>query len=218
MVLEPHLQNVLVGVDAAGLPAEVVFRDLEGTKLVAGRHDLSGLPDRVAEALTYDAERGWNRVVYCLVVNHLAEIAATVAGAARRRPAPTLWADRAGASAPSHAEARRHGRRPLVATCSPGAPLPAKANLAVRWAAAADRAAGYVPIANPLAGAPLGRAGPRRAPALTGASPTCPPDGSPTRRVAAPASCPRTSTTWPRSPPRGGGAGRAARASSCTTR
>ncbi|MGI5159207.1 hypothetical protein [Microbispora sp. CA-102843] len=32
-----------------------------------------------------------------------------------------------------------------------GAPLPAKANLTVRWARAADREAGYVHVANPLA-------------------------------------------------------------------
>src|SRR5262249_5264246 len=37
VVLEPHLQNVLVAVDDAGMPAQVIFRDLEGTKLIAGR-------------------------------------------------------------------------------------------------------------------------------------------------------------------------------------
>ncbi|WP_449063900.1 IucA/IucC family protein [Planomonospora algeriensis] len=89
VVLEPHLQNVLVGVDPAGTPVEAVFRDLEGTKLVAGRHDLSALPHRVAEALTYDAADGWNRVVYCLVVNHLAEVAAALAGDG---PVRELWA------------------------------------------------------------------------------------------------------------------------------
>jgi siderophore synthetase component len=147
VVLEPHVQNVLVGVDAAGYPAEAVFRDLEGTKLVAGRHDLSGLPPRVADALTYDAERGWKRVVYCLIVNHLAEIAATVAGPGGD-PAP-LWAiarDRLAAYA------ARAGRPLPLSGLLAGTPLPAKANLTVRWSAAADRAAGYVPIANPLAG------------------------------------------------------------------
>jgi len=135
-------------VDAAGMPAEVIFRDMEGTKLVAGRHDLSGLPDRVAEALTYDTARGWNRVVYCLVVNHLAEIAATVAGP-DADPAP-LWAI---ARERLARYADRAGRPRPLADLLAGAPLPAKANLSVRWAAAPDRAAGYVPIANPLAGA-----------------------------------------------------------------
>jgi Siderophore synthetase component len=148
VVLEPHLQNVLVGVDAHGRPTEAIFRDLEGTKLVAGRHELSGLPARVAEALTYDAERGWNRVVYCLIVNHLTEIAATVAGP-DADPAP-LWAI---ARERLAGYAERAGWPLPLTNLLAGAPLPAKANLSVRWAAAADRAAGYVPIANPLAGA-----------------------------------------------------------------
>ncbi|QYC44813.1 Ferric iron reductase FhuF-like transporter [Nonomuraea coxensis DSM 45129] len=80
VVLEPHLQNVLVGLDGDGMPAQAVFRDLEGAKLVAGRHDLSGLRPEMAAALTYDAGHGWARVVYCLLVNHLTEIAAAVAG------------------------------------------------------------------------------------------------------------------------------------------
>ncbi|WP_436764078.1 IucA/IucC family protein [Streptosporangium sp. V21-05] len=145
VVLEPHLQNVLIGVDSEGLPVEAVFRDLEGTKLVAGRHDLSGLPGRVAEALTYDAASGWNRVVYCLMVNHLAEIAASLAGNGSTRE---LWAV-AGEVLTEYA-ASRGWPRPLSELLS-GEPLPAKANLSVRWARSADRSAGYVAVANPLA-------------------------------------------------------------------
>ncbi|MGP3931625.1 IucA/IucC family protein [Nonomuraea sp. KM88] len=147
VVLEPHLQNVLVGLDTSGLPAQAVFRDLEGTKLVEGRHDLGGLHPDVARALTYDAERGWARVVYCLLVNHLTEIAATLAGPddallrALWRVARDLLARQAG----------ELGRPLPLSDLLAGAPLPAKANLGVRWARAADRAAGYVPIANPLA-------------------------------------------------------------------
>ncbi|MFI7707167.1 IucA/IucC family protein [Nonomuraea sp. NPDC049480] len=147
VVLEPHLQNVLVGLDASGMPAQAVFRDLEGTKLVAGRHDLGGLHPEVARALTYDAERGWARVVYCLLVNHLTEIAATVAGpddALLRE----LWAVTRGLLAKLAADL---GWPLPLSDLLAGAPLPAKANLGVRWARAADRAAGYVPIANPLA-------------------------------------------------------------------
>ncbi|MEV4577450.1 IucA/IucC family protein [Nonomuraea jabiensis] len=147
VVLEPHLQNVLVGLDADGLPAEAVFRDLEGTKLVAGRHDLTGLHPEVAAALTYDAERGWARVVYCLLVNHLAEIAATVAGADDGL-LRELWRIARDLLA---GQADELGRPLPLSDLLAGAPLPAKANLGVRWARAADRAAGYVPIANPLA-------------------------------------------------------------------
>ncbi|WP_259406897.1 IucA/IucC family protein [Microbispora sp. H10885] len=172
VVLEPHVQNVLVGFDADGLPAEVVFRDLEGTKLVTGHHDLTGLPDEVAGSLSYDAGRGWDRVAYCLFVNHLAEVAATVADAATDaatdraadagdgRLLRDLWAA-ARASleryvaghAPDHAAGHAAGfdaLAPLTRLLA-GAPLPAKANLTVRWARAADREAGYVHVANPLA-------------------------------------------------------------------
>ncbi|GAA4565386.1 IucA/IucC family protein [Planotetraspora kaengkrachanensis] len=156
VVLEPHVQNVLVGFGADGLPAEAMFRDLEGTKLVAGRHNLAGLPDRVAEAVTYDAARGWNRVVYCLVVNHLAEVAATVAEVAATvaevagtdRLLDDLWH---AAREVLEEYARGHGRPAQLAELLAGAPLPAKANLGVRWNRSADRAAGYTAVANPLA-------------------------------------------------------------------
>ena len=87
IVFEPHLQNVLVGVDGDGLPVQAVFRDLEGVKLVTSRHDqaLAALKPEVARALGYDEERGWHRVAYCLFVNHLAEIAAAIG-----RPAPRV--------------------------------------------------------------------------------------------------------------------------------
>ncbi|MGC5014771.1 IucA/IucC family protein [Streptosporangium sp. DT93] len=157
VVLESHLQNVLVGVDAAGLPVEAVFRDLEGTKLVAGRHDLSGLPGRVAEALTYDPAAGWDRVVYCLMVNHLPEIAASLAGTGPDPDAGTghgsglereLWAVAREVLA-GYAGSRGWPWR--MTDLLSGRPLPAKANLSVRWARSADRSAGYVPVANPLA-------------------------------------------------------------------
>jgi siderophore synthetase component len=147
VILEPHLQNVLVGLDAAGLPVEAVFRDLEGAKLVTGRHDLTGVPPGVAEALSYDAERGWARVVYCLLVNHLVEIAATVSGGDDALLGE-LWRIARDALA---RQAGELGWPPPLSDLLAGAPLPAKANLGVRWARAADRAAGYVPIANPLA-------------------------------------------------------------------
>ncbi|MEV7967045.1 IucA/IucC family protein [Sphaerisporangium sp. NPDC088356] len=166
VVLEPHLQNVLVGIDPVGMPVEAIFRDMEGTKLVAGRHDLSGLPNLVAATATYDATRGWNRVVYCIMVNHLPEIAATVARSAKvhremtTEPAASrdedellreLWA---GTRARVTRYADENGRPLLLDDLLAGVPLPAKANLSARWARSADRDAGYVPVANPFAGWP----------------------------------------------------------------
>ncbi|MFI9722535.1 IucA/IucC family protein [Streptomyces sp. NPDC052396] len=149
VVLEPHLQNVILGIDARGMPRQVLFRDLEGTKLLPHRHGaaLAGLPEEVARALTYDRAQGWDRVVYCLIVNHLAEMLAALAD---RHPAlePQLW------SAVSRVLAERamaHGDPPQLRALIAGVPLPAKANLLTRWARQADRDAGYVRIPSPLA-------------------------------------------------------------------
>ncbi|XVQ84757.1 IucA/IucC family protein [Microbispora siamensis] len=150
VVLEAHVQNVLVGFDAAGWPVEAIFRDLEGTKLVAGRHDLTGVPGEVAGPLSYDAARGWDRVAYCLFVNHLAEVAATVAGTADG-VLRSLWAV-ARECLERYVARHTAGLDPLapLTRLLAGAPLPAKANLGVRWARAADRTAGYVPVPNPF--------------------------------------------------------------------
>ncbi|MGK5730166.1 IucA/IucC family protein [Streptomyces sp. URMC 124] len=148
VVLEPHLQNVVVGVGADGMPRQVLFRDLEGAKLLPEHHAaaLAALPADVAGPLTYDRERGWDRVVYCLVVNHLSEVLAALADL-HPRLEPELWsavrrilADRAAA----------HGNPPLLRALVAGVPLPAKANLLTRWERKADRDAGYVRIASPL--------------------------------------------------------------------
>ena len=159
VVFEPHLQNVLVGVDDDGLPVQAVLRDLEGVKLVAPRHDqaLAALKPEVARALGYDAERGWHRVAYCLFVNHLAEIAAALADRQpdTGQPCPgerfeaVLW-DRARTVLTGFA--REHGWPSELLAVLAGVPLPAKANLRLRWARGADREAAYLSVRNPLGG------------------------------------------------------------------
>ncbi|MFD9121670.1 IucA/IucC family protein [Streptomyces bottropensis] len=149
LVLEPHLQNVLVCVDTDGMPAQVLFRDLEGAKLVPDHHTdaLAALPPEVAGPLSYDARRGWDRVVYCLLVNHVAELLAALAdlhpGTER-----DLWAA-VRATLRTHAD--EEGCPPLLSALLAGDPLPAKANLLTRWERRADREAGYVRLPSPLA-------------------------------------------------------------------
>ncbi|MGW0883085.1 IucA/IucC family protein [Streptomyces sp. NPDC002671] len=148
VVLEPHLQNVVVGVNADGTPAQMLFRDLEGTKLLPGHHQrtLGELPENVRGPLTYDPERGWNRVAYCLLVNHIAELLGALADIEPTLE-PALWGlvrDRLDAYARTAAEPPR-----LRALLS-GVPLPAKANLLLRWSREADRHATYVPLPSPL--------------------------------------------------------------------
>jgi siderophore synthetase component len=152
IVFEPHLQNVLIGVDGDGLPAQAIFRDLEGVKLVTPRHEetLAGLKPEVAAALGYDEERGWHRVAYCLFVNHLAEVAAAIADRHPRqdeRFEAALW-ERARAVLIEFA--RDHDWPPPLRAVLAGVPLPAKANLRLRWIRAADREAGYLNVRNPL--------------------------------------------------------------------
>ncbi|MFF0724462.1 IucA/IucC family protein [Streptomyces sp. NPDC004134] len=149
VVLEPHLQNVLLCVDAEGMPAQVVFRDLEGTKLLPGRHAgaLAALPAEVAGPMTYDESRGWHRVLYCLLVNHVADMLAALADLHPRAEA-ALWGR---VRAVLLDCARDLGDPPRLRALLGGAPLPAKANLLTRWGRRADREAGYVDLPNPLA-------------------------------------------------------------------
>ena len=151
IVLEPHLQNVLAGVDAEGWPVRAIFRDLEGVKLITDRHGvlLAGLPAGIAGGLGYDAGRGWDRVAYCLFVNHLSEIAAAIADRMGAEFERALWR---AARDELTVIAKEHGWPPQLRALLAGVPLPAKANLRLRWARAGDREAGYVPVPNPLGG------------------------------------------------------------------
>ncbi|MEU6811147.1 IucA/IucC family protein [Streptomyces sp. NPDC046831] len=126
VVLEAHLQNSLVAVDGAGVPVQALFRDAEGVKLVP----------EVSRAA------GWERLVYCLVVNHLAEVAAALA---ERHPGLDPW------PAARRELARHH--LPEIAALLASPTLPGKTNLLLRWTGADGADARYLPLPNPLAGA-----------------------------------------------------------------
>jgi siderophore synthetase component len=147
VALEPHLQNVIVGVDRAGLPAQVFFRDLEGAKLVRDVHarSLAAMAPGVARGLGYDTDRAWNRVLYCLLVNHLDQIAAAIAD---RCPDPLraeaeLWDMLRETLAKCAADL---GGPPRLRAVADGAPLPAKGNLRLRWLREADPEAEYLSL------------------------------------------------------------------------
>ncbi|TDE53621.1 IucA/IucC family siderophore biosynthesis protein [Nonomuraea mesophila] len=136
VVLECHLQNVLIAVDGQGMPAQAVFRDHEGVKLVADRH--AALTDAPLVKRSY----AWERLVYCLVTNHLQEIAGAVA-ARHPRLRAEVWARARAvfAAAGDHREVRELLSAPYV---------PAKANLTLRWLDADGGDMRCVPVPNPL--------------------------------------------------------------------
>jgi siderophore synthetase component len=130
VVLEAHLQNCLVAVDAAGMPVQALFRDAEGVKL---------LPETGRAA-------GWERLVYCLVVNHLMEVAGALA---ERHPdvSPLVW--------PAVREeltrwAAARGGVPEADALLSAEALPGKTNLLLRWTRADGADARYLPLPNPL--------------------------------------------------------------------
>lgn len=155
VVLEPHLQNTLLGFDADGLPCRVWIRDLEGTKLVPSHWSperLSHLGERTRASLHYDADKAWKRVAYCTLVNNLGEaifhLAGGDAGLEKR-----LWL-RIG----ELLERQRQlldDPQPLRELCA-GAPLPSKENFMTRLLMRADREAGYTALPNPLTAARAG--------------------------------------------------------------
>ncbi|MGW3148125.1 IucA/IucC family protein [Streptomyces sp. NPDC001177] len=125
VVLEAHLQNCLIAVDASGTPVQALFRDAEGVKL---------LPDVSPAA-------GWERLVYTLVVNHLTEIAAALA---EHHPGLDPWPA-------ARRELARH-RLPEIAALLTSPTLPGKTNLLLRWTGADGADARYLPLPNPLLG------------------------------------------------------------------
>jgi len=152
VVFEPHLQNVVVTV-ADGAPARVFLRDLEGTKLIPERTPpawWTGLSEAARASLAYDEERGWRRVAYCLLVNHLAEVVAALATLTPGQNVreDDLWSD---VHAVLREYAREHGANTRVRALLRGEAWPAKTNLLTRFTRRADREAGYVPLPSPLA-------------------------------------------------------------------
>lgn len=145
VVLECHLQNVLVGMDPEGFPDRAVFRDHEGVKLLRECHGelLASLgPDVPTPGVS--AGDGWKRLVYCLVTNHLLEIAGAVV---ERRPgvAGRLWSE----ARPVFAAYAEH---PQVRELLAAPTVPAKTNLLLRWTGADGGDSAYVPLPNPLLG------------------------------------------------------------------
>lgn len=152
VVLEPHLQNTVLGFDADDLPSRVWVRDLEGTKLVPEhwpQSRLEHLDERTRASLYYSADKAWKRFAYCALVNNLGEAIFHLAdgqAALEQR----LW-QRVGQQLEQLCEELGHPE-PLRGLCA-GAALPSKENFMTRLMQRADRDAGYTTLPNPFCGA-----------------------------------------------------------------
>lgn len=152
VVLECHLQNVLVGVDGGAMPSQAFFRDHEGLRLLGCRHaDLLHEIDGNAPGRGVDREHGWQRLQYCLITNHLHEIAGAVL---QRRPdlASAVWAQ---ARATFVAYGREHGAPRELGALLDARWVPSKTNLLLRWTRASGAASTYAPFPNPLRPTPV---------------------------------------------------------------
>ncbi len=109
-------------------------------KLVHERRaeDLAAMPERVRAHVGTPRGRGWDRVAYCLLINHVGGLLAALAD---RDPVaePALW------EAVLDVLADVEPFAELEAVLA-GEPVPAKTNLLTRWRGAADRDSSYVPL------------------------------------------------------------------------
>lgn len=152
-VLEPHLQNTVIGFDR-GLPARVWIRDLEGTKLVQEHWPdarLQQLSERARASLHYSQAQGWKRVAYCALVNNLAEAIFHLVGDEGVHAAQALEARlwEIVAQITRHWQ-QRFGEQPLLQGLLCGDALPSKNNLRIRLFRRADRDADYTNLPNPI--------------------------------------------------------------------
>lgn len=146
--LEAHVQNALIALED-GWPSRLFIRDLEGTTLSRAR-----APARLRElvpsasSIWVDEEEAWRRLLYYVIVNHLAHLLATLA---EYGPAEEwqLWQVTRQTLGDAAALKLEQGAADVERLLSE-AGLPAKANWLSCLRGTSEKPA-YVSIPNPLA-------------------------------------------------------------------
>lgn len=153
VAFEPHLQNVVVGL-GDGYPEQIFVRDLEGTKLVPGLWS-GQLPDtldsQTVESMYYSRDKAWNRIAYCLLVNHLFQVVACLCDGNDVLES-SLWSVLDNCLANWMAGSDNPWAHETLTRLRAGDPIPNKSNLMTRLFKRPDRESGYTEVANPLAG------------------------------------------------------------------
>lgn len=147
---EPHLQNVVIKLNN-GWPSGVILRDLEGTKLIKGVWDeamLAGLGDKALASVLHDEDKTWQRISYCLFINHVAQAIYQLCRFGVNEQ--LLWA-MVRESVKQFVVSRKADlvTQRLGGLLS-GTPFMTKANLITRFFQHADSNASYVQLPNPL--------------------------------------------------------------------
>lgn len=152
IAFEPHMQNTIIGLGPDGGPARFILRDLELTRLTPRSHALTDgleIDQKTRSEICCSDEAGWTRIGYCLLVNNICEVIATLANGNH-----DLYLDLWGclrnvlqaylARFPNPEAARR------IQGLLSGEALPVKGNLLIRFLKQADRQAAYLPLYHPL--------------------------------------------------------------------
>jgi siderophore synthetase component len=151
LMFEPHLQNVLVsGFD--GAPPRVFLRDFDNCKVVDGifaPERLAGVRPEVEAELRHPRACAWDRLVYCLFVNNLAEVMIALADGDTKIER-TLVREAAAAVASFRDRSDDIETRRALDALLAAKTLPAKANLLTRAFKHKDREAPFVAVPNPL--------------------------------------------------------------------
>lgn len=153
LMFEPHLQNIVVGIEERGAaPRSIFLRDFDNAKTITEWFDperWQGAPQIEREELSYPIAKAWPRFIYCLLVNNAAEVISALAGGSveaeraywkilRDSLESYLW----------HYGSNRSER--LVRELLNAPSLPTKANFLTRVFKRPDRNAGFFPVPNPL--------------------------------------------------------------------
>jgi siderophore synthetase component len=147
IMFEPHLQNILVA-RFRDQSFRFLQRDLDNVKIVEGSLAFDGLrdmPHDIRKDVTYTPAVAWQRLVYCLIVNHLAEVIATLARV--RKPSHSLeyklWMI-------LREELLAFDHRPEIQTLLDHGALSSKKNLFCRVTRTPDKLAPFAELPNPM--------------------------------------------------------------------